>query len=123
MFILVEEEKLKWNLGVFKSAAVAFDAESKEYRGAKGVAVTAALLLWLNTPKKVRRQYLDIVKIAEGRGLDGTVLEAAKPLIDASAGAGGLTGADSKAVLGHSDRRTTETKKRCRNRKRSGTDD
>ena len=72
------EPKKPWNLRVFESAATAFDSlVDREYRGDKGTCVTAAALLFLVAPSELRQRLVDIVKLAEGRGRDGTVLQAA----------------------------------------------
>jgi hypothetical protein len=77
------EQKKPWNLAVFKSVAEAFDGlATRAHRGDKGVTVNAALLMFLSAEPADRQRYIDLVKLAEGRGLEGTVLQAAQLEID-----------------------------------------
>lgn len=78
--IALVEAKIKWNVSAFESVARAFDDEAKSARGDKGVCVTAAMLMYLTQTQADRQRYVDIVKLAEGRGVDGTVLDAAKKI-------------------------------------------
>ena len=77
--VLTVEKKAKWNLSVFESIAKAFDQLSIEaYRGDKGTVASAACLLFMLTPPERRQVLIDVIKLAEGRGIDGNVLEAAR---------------------------------------------
>lgn len=72
------EKKIPWNARVFESIARQFDKLVREsYRGDKGTCMTAAALMFASVSEESRQSYIDIVKLAEGRGIDGTVLEAA----------------------------------------------
>lgn len=72
------EEKKKWNLSAFVSVADEFDALVENgHRGDKGMTVTAAMLMFLTASAVDRQRFVDLVKLAEGRGLDGSVYEAA----------------------------------------------
>lgn len=83
MLLLMEhEKKIGWNVRVFESVAQKFEAMiDGSYRGEKGVAVTAACVAFAAMTKDQRQRWVDIVKLAEGRGLDGTVAEAAEALM------------------------------------------
>jgi hypothetical protein len=71
------EEKKKWNLAVYRSIADEFDRITAEHRGDKGTCASAACLMWLVADADTRQQYVDVLKLAEGRGRMGSVLEAA----------------------------------------------
>ncbi len=80
------ETKKNWNLSVFESVADEFDRLMADaHRGSKGTCATASVLLFLVATPIERQRFVDIVKLAEGRGLDGTVLDAAKAIIVESA--------------------------------------
>lgn len=83
--IEVMENKKSWNLRVFESVAKSFDDRvDRSHRGDKGVSATAAVLMFLVADDQTRQRYVDVVKLAEGRGLDGSVLDAARKIIDSS---------------------------------------
>lgn len=64
---------------MFESVADGFDALVEErHRGSKGTCVTAACLMFLIASDEQRQKFVDIVKLAEGRGLEGSVLDAAR---------------------------------------------
>lgn len=73
------EPKDSWNARVFKSIGREFDDLVKEkFRNEKGTTVSAACLLFLLAGDQVRNRVVDIIKLAEGRGYDGSVFRAAK---------------------------------------------
>lgn len=80
------EEKITWNLRIFSSVARQFDALiDRSCRGEKGTACSAALAMFMAAPPELQRRFVDIIKLAEGRGLDGTVLDAARKIIQEEA--------------------------------------
>lgn len=80
------EKKIPWNLRVFESVANGFDEQvDRAHRGDKGMSVNAAVLMFLVADDQTRQRYVDVVKLAEGRGLDGSVLEAASKILSGSA--------------------------------------
>ena len=77
------DEKKKWNVGVYASVADVFDADLEgEFHGAKGVAVTAALLAWLRQPLEVRQAWMRHVRNSEVELKRTTMLEAAQAKAD-----------------------------------------
>lgn len=66
---------------MFDSVANEFDQiVARGHRGDKGVAATAAVLIFITMPNATRQRFVDVIKLAEGRGLDGSILDAAKRL-------------------------------------------
>lgn len=75
------DKKDNWNLRVYLSVSGEFDRVVKDqYRGDKGTTATAACLMFLRSPKEVRQAFIDVIKLAEGRGVDGTILDAAQKI-------------------------------------------
>lgn len=76
------EKKITWNLYVYGSIAGAFDAHVKaNFRGDKGTTCSAALLMFMQAPKEEQQEWVDRLKLAEGRGTDGSILEASQKII------------------------------------------
>jgi hypothetical protein len=73
------ERKISWNLYVYESLATEFDSLIKsDHRGEKGTTVSAACLMFLLASRAERQAMVDLIKLAEGRGVDGTLAEAAR---------------------------------------------
>lgn len=84
MIALMEaEKKPQWNLAVYESIAKSIDKLAKqEHRQQKSVVCSAAMLMFLMADDEDRRQYIEAVKLAEVRGYDGTILEAARKAVE-----------------------------------------
>lgn len=81
----VMEAKKNWNLRVFESAASEFDRlVDRDFRGDKGTCCTAAVLMFLISPQD-KHEFVEIIKLAEARGWDGTIVDAARNLAVRSA--------------------------------------
>jgi hypothetical protein len=81
------EEKKKWNLAVYESVADAFDVIVQElFRGDKGTATTAACLMFLTADRQSQQRFVDAIKLAEGRGHHGTILDAARGVMGIQTG-------------------------------------
>jgi len=73
------EEKKQWNIMVYTSVVRAMDELIEQsFRGGKGRTASAALLMFLTADPAERQRFVDVISLAEGRGIDGTVLDAAK---------------------------------------------
>lgn len=98
------EEKKKWNLGVYESIGKEIDRIAlDEHRGEKGIVCSAALLAFSLMGDEERRAWVDLVKLAEGRGYQGTVLDAAREI--AAEGIPSLAGRFSLALHRGNERR------------------
>lgn len=95
------EAKLPWNMRVYRSISKRFDElVEAEVRGDKGAAVCAALLLWELSTASERKLMVDVLHLAEGRGADGTILDAAKGVTE-DRRPGSLAFALAASVLAH----------------------
>lgn len=85
----VMEKKKNWNMRVFASIAKAFDGlVDSDYRGKKGECCSAAALMFLIAEPGARNRIVEIIKLAEARGWDGSILDAARNQLFADREAG-----------------------------------
>jgi hypothetical protein len=81
------EPKKAWNLRLYTSLADGFDKAAKErFRADKALAVEAACLMFLSAKDEDRQKMVDAIKLAEGRGNDGTILVAALKILKSCRG-------------------------------------
>ena len=79
------EEKIKWNLLIYRSVAEAFEAMiGSDFGGEKGTCNTAASLMFFCASPAERQRWVDAVKLAEVRTSQGTMLEAARKVMAAT---------------------------------------
>lgn len=73
------EKKIAWNLYVYQSVAKEFDETiQRNFRGEKGTTISAACLMFLLATPGQRQLMVDLIKLAEGRGHAGTIVQAAE---------------------------------------------
>ncbi len=83
MLAVMTDKKVQWNCRVFRSVAESFDQLVEHgHRGDKGTTVSAACIMFLMASPEERQRYVDMVKLAEGRGADGTILQAVETMLN-----------------------------------------
>ena len=82
----MSEKKDKWSLMIYPSIAREMERIiSEQFRGNKGLTTSAACLMFAMMHPDRRQEFVDALILAEGRGYDGSMFEAASEIINPAA--------------------------------------